>query len=397
MEEAVTNTNYAQSILCHLEEMKMQFDNSSRFAVGIFIVLVSLGAAYATLNNFSGRPASGSAGRLYEELNAAFAAHWKTRTGLDIKVEPARNKSGKPVHLTVDGLDIPALALSYDADKLHDKKRFIAPDLRQLLAQDFRTGPYPSAYTSTIVFLVRKGNPKELKDWSDLARPDIKVVTPNPKRSESGRWNYLAAWGYAMRQSGGNEQAAREFVTQLFANAEIVDYEGKKPGNSATAFVFRSMGDVLLTWENEAHLIAQNSGADKFEIVTPSISIVAEPTLSVVDAVAYVAYGKGARGVAVSYIDYLYTPEAQHIAARHYYRPRDPAVAARYEDRFPHLELFTIDEVSGGWRKAQKIHFARGGVFDQITGDVRNSVAVNGAIDAVLQISAMNDLFVLKN
>lgn len=368
--------------------------DSSRFAVGIFIVLVSLGAAYATLNNFPGRPVPGSVGRLYEDLNVAFASHWKARTGLDIKVEQARSISGKPVHITVDGLDVPALALSYDADKLHDKERFIAPGFPELLARDFRTGSYPSAYTSTIVFLVRKGNPKKLKDWGDLVRSDIKVVTPNPKRSESGRWNYLAAWGYTMRQSGGNEQAAREFVRQLFANAQTVDYEGKKPGNSATAFVFLNIGDVLLTWENEAHLIAQNSGADKFEIVTPSISIVAEPVISIVDAVAH---GKDARRVAASYIEYLYTPEAQHIAARHYYRPRDPSMAARYQDRFPHLELFTVDEVSGGWQKAQKAHFARGGVFDQITGDVPNSVALNGAIDTVLQISAMDNLFVLKN
>ena len=199
-----------------------------------------------------------------------------------------------------------------------------------------------------------------------------------------------------MRQSGGNEQAAREFVTQLFANAQMVDYEGKKSGNSAAAFVFRNIGDVFLTWENEAHLIVQNSGKDEFEIVTPSISIVAEPTISVVDAVAQ--GGKSARSVATaSYIKYLYTPEAQHIAARHYYRPRDPAVAARYQDRFPRLELFTVDEVSGGWQKAQKIHFARGGVFDQVTGDGPNSVAVNGPINNDLQISAMSNLFVLKN
>jgi sulfate/thiosulfate transport system substrate-binding protein len=351
--------------------------DSSRFAVGIFILLVSLGAAYATLNNFSERSA-GSTGRLYEELNAAFASRWKALAGLDIKVDQARSRSGKPINITVDGLDVPALALSYEVDKLHDKEGFIAPLSHELLAQDFRKGSYPSAYTSTIVFLVRKGNPKGLKDWSDLVHPDIKVITPNPKLSESGRWNYLAAWGYAMRQSGGNEQAAREFVSHLFANAYMVDYEGKKTGNSATAFIFLNTGDVLLTWENEAHLIVQNNGADKFEIVTPSISIVAEPPISVVDAVAH---GKGARGVVDSYIEYLYTSEAQHIAARHYYRPRDPSIAKRYEDRFPHLELFTLDEVSGGWQRAQKIHFAKGGVFDQITGDVPNSVAARGAID----------------
>jgi sulfate transport system substrate-binding protein len=198
--------------------------NTSHFAVGIFIVLVSLGAAYATLNNFPGRPAPGAAERLHEELNVAFASHWKTRTGLDIEVQQARSKSGKPVHITVDGLDVPALALSYDVDRMDDKERLIAPGPRKLLAQDFRTSPYPSAYTSTIVFLVRKGNPKELQDWSDLVRPDIKVVSPNPKHSESGRWNYLAAWGYAIRQSGGSEQAARGFVSQLLANAKAVDY-----------------------------------------------------------------------------------------------------------------------------------------------------------------------------
>ncbi len=357
--------------------------NTSHFAVGILIALVSLGAAYATLNNFPGRPAPRAAERLHEDLNVAFASHWKTRTGLDIEVEQARSKSGKPVHITVDGLNVPALALSYNVDRLHEKERFIAPGPRQLLGQDFRTSPYPSAYTSTIVFLVRKGNPKELRDWSDLVRADIKVVSPNPKRSESGRWNYLAAWGYAIRQSGGSEQTAREFVSQLFANAKAVDYKDEKPENSTTAFVLLNIGDVLLTWENEAHRIVQNNGNDKFEIVTPSISIVAEPVISVVDAVGN---GKGARGLA-SYIEYLYTPQAQHIAAKHYYRPRDRSVAARYEDWFPHLELFTIDEVSGGWQKAQKIHFARGGVFDQITGDASDSVAVKGAIDAALQIS----------
>ena len=346
--------------------------DSSRFAVGIFILLVSLGAAYATLNNFSERSA-GSPGRLYEELNGAFASRWKAWTGLDIKVDQARSRSGKPINITVDGLDVPALALSYEVDKLHDKEGFIAPLSHELLAQDFRKSSYPSAYTSTIVFLVRKGNPKKLKDWGDLARPDIKVVTANPKLSESGRWNYLAAWGYALRQSGGNEQAAREFVSQLYANAQMVDYEGKKPGNSTTTFVFLNTGDVLLTWENEAHLIVQNSGKDEFEIVTPSISIVAEHVTSVTEKAAH---GKGSPGVAASYIEYLYTPEAQHIAARHYYRPRNPSIAAGYEDRFPHLELFNVDEVSGSWQKAQKIHFSRGGVFDQITGNIPNSVAV---------------------
>ena len=346
--------------------------DSSRFAVGIFILLVSLGAAYATLNNFSERSA-GSTGRLYEELNAAFASRWKAWTGLDIKVDQARSRSGKPINITVDGLDVPALALSYDVDKLHDKERFIAARSHELSAQNFRKGPYPSAYASTIVFLVRKGNLKKLKDWGDLARPDIKVVTANPKLSESGRWNYLAAWGYALRQSGGNEQAAREFVSQLYANAQMVDYEDKKPGNSTTAFVFLNTGDVLLTWENEAHLIVQNSGKDEFEIVTPSISIVAEHVTSVTEKAAH---GKGLPGVAASYIEYLYTPEAQHIAARHYYRPRNPSIAAGYEDRFPHLELFNVDEVSGSWQKAQKIHFSRGGVFDQITGNIPNSVAV---------------------
>lgn len=356
--------------------------NNSRFAVGIFVALVSLGAAYATLNNFPGRSSAGSAGRLHEDLNVDFASLWKARTGLDIKVEQARNKSGKPVYITVDGLDVPALALSYDVDKLRDKERFIAPGHRELLAQDFLIGSYPSAYTSTIVFLVRKGNPKQLRDWSDLVRPGIKVVTPNPKGSESGRWNYLAAWGYAMRQSGGSEQAALEFVSQLFANAQVADYEGEKPKDLVTAFASPGIGDVLLTWENEAHLIVQNGGTDKFEIVTPSISIVAEPVISIVDAVAH---GKGARGAGASYIDYLYTPQAQHIAAKHYYRPRDPSVGSRYEDRFPHLELFTIDEVAGGWQKAQKMHFAKGGIFDRITGNKPASVATNGSIGAALQ------------
>ena len=345
----------------------------SRFTVGVFIVLVSLSAAYATRDNFSGRSAASPAARLHADLNAAFVSGLKARTGRDVKVGQARSRSGKPVHITADGLDVPALALSSGPGTPHDRETSAGAGPREFLAGDFEAGSRPSPYTSTIVFLVRKGNPKGVKDWDDLARTDIKVVAPDPKRTEAGRWNYLAAWGYALKRSGGDEQAARKFVRGVFADAETVNHEGRKPGPSA--FVFRNTdGDVLPVWENEAHLLVRNNGADLFEIVTPSASIAAEPAISVVDASGE---GSGARGAGASYLAYLHTPQAQHIAARHYYRPRDPQVAAGYENRFPPIAMFTVDEISGGWRQTEKKHFSRGGVVDQVIGEAPLSAAVN--------------------
>lgn len=332
--------------------------HKSPIAVIALISLVSLGAAYAALQTFSPGSAHDPTRELYADLNDAFAAHWKARTGVDINVRPAQSKSGKPIRAVLDGLNVTTLALSYDVDKLREKNRFIAPVWNQTLPQNMsHASPNASPYTSTIVFLVRKGNPKKLIDWDDLLRPEIEVVTLNPKISDSGRWNYLAAWGYALRQPGGGEVAAFEFVRKLFTNVR----------SPATAdFIERGIGDVLLTWENEAHLLIRQTSigeTDKFEIITPSASIVAEPTVSVVNAVAD---RNGAREVATAYIDYLYTPQAQDIAGKHYYRPRDARAGAKYANQFPSLELFTLDEVVGGWQQAQKIHFAKGGIFERI-------------------------------
>jgi sulfate transport system substrate-binding protein len=340
-----------------LEEIKMPFIKS-RIAVIVVISLVGLGAAYAALQTFSPGSTQDPTRELYADLNNAFATHWKARSGVDINVRPAQSRSGKPIRAVLDGLGITTLALSYDVDRLRETNRFIAPAWNQTVPQNMARSPlHASPYTSTIVFLVRKGNPKKLIDWDDLLRPEMEVVTPNPKISDGGRWNYLAAWGYALRQPGGGEAAALEFVTKLFANI-------RSP--ATTDFVERGIGDVLLVWENEAHLLIRQTsaeGTDKFEIITPSMSIVAEPTVSVVNAVAN---RNNAHEVAAAYIDYLYTPQAQDIAGKHYYRPRDAQAGAKYASQFPSLELFTIDEVVGGWQRAQKIHFAKDGIFERI-------------------------------
>jgi sulfate transport system substrate-binding protein len=258
----------------------------------------------------------------------------------------------------IDGLqaDVVTLALAYDVDALNKNGGLVPADWQKRLPQN------AAPYTSTIVFLVRKGNAKQIKDWSDLAKRGVEVITPNPKTSGGARWNYLAAWGYALRQNGGSEAAARDLVTKIYKNAKVLDSGAR---GSTTTFVERGIGDVLITWENEAFLALKELGATKLQLVTPSISILAEPPVSVVDKVVD---KRKTRAVATAYLEYLYSPEGQEIAARNYYRPRDPAIAQKYAQQFAEVNLFTIDDAFGGWNKAQTTHFADGGVFDQIYG-----------------------------
>lgn len=292
---------------------------------------------------------------LYQDYNAAFARHWKEKTGEVVSVKQSHGGSGKQALAVIDGLeaDVVTLALGYDVIALADKK-LIPDDWQKRLPHN------ASPYTSTIVFLVRKGNPKQIKDWGDLVKPGIGVVTPNPKTSGGARWNYLAAWAYALKQPGGSEETAKDYVGKLFNNVKVLDSGAR---GATTTFTERGIGDVLLAWENEAYLAVKELGPEKFEIVTPSQSILAEPPVSVVDKVVD---KKGTRKLAQAYLEYLYSPEAQEIAARHYYRPRDEKVAAKYAKQFGKVNLITIDAVFGGWQKAQKAHFAEGGSFDQI-------------------------------
>ena len=293
---------------------------------------------------------------LYQELNAAFARDWQAKTGDKVTVQQSHGGSGKQARSVIDGLsaDVVTLALAYDVDAIAEKGRLLPADWQKRL-------PHNSApYTSTIVFLVRKGNPKGMKDWDDLVKPGVSVITPNPKTSGGARWNYLAAWGYALKKNNGDEAKARELVAALFKNVPVLDTGAR---GATTTFVQRGIGDVLVGWENEAVLALKELGPGKFELVTPSVSILAEPPVAVVDKVA----GKrGTKAVAQAYLEFLYTPEGQGIAAKNHYRPRLESVAQKYAADFPKLNLFTIDEVFGGWQKAQRIHFNDGGVFDQI-------------------------------
>jgi len=293
---------------------------------------------------------------LYQEYNAAFVKYWKKKTGQDVKIEQSHGGSGKQARAVIDGLsaDVVTLALAYDIDMLYDFGKLIAKDWQKRL-------PYNSSpYTSTIVFLVRKGNPKGIKDWSDLVKPGISVITPNPKTSGGARWNYLAAWGYALEKNKGNQAKAREFVTKLYRNVPVLDSGAR---GATITFIQRGIGDVLLAWENEALLAVKELGKDKFEIIVPSLSILAEPPVAVVDKVVD---KHGTRKVAEAYLNYLYSPVGQEIAAKNYYRPRLKAVAQKYADQFPELKLFTINDYFSNWRTVQKIHFDDGGVFDQI-------------------------------
>jgi sulfate/thiosulfate transport system substrate-binding protein len=292
---------------------------------------------------------------LYQDFNAAFTKFWADSTGETVAIQQSHGGSGKQARAVMDGLeaDVVTLALAYDIDVIAGAG---------LIGADWQTRlPYNSCpYTSTIVFLVRKGNPKQIKDWNDLARPGVSVITPNPKTSGGARWNYLAAWGYALRQPGGTDATALDLVTRIFKNVPILDTGAR---GSTVTFVERGIGDVLIAWENEALYATQQLAPGEFEIVAPSMSILAEPPVALVDKVVD---RRGTRAVAEAYLRYLYTPEGQAIAAKRYYRPHMASVAAQYAAQFPTMALFTIDELFGGWAKAQRTHFGDGGVFDQI-------------------------------
>lgn len=292
---------------------------------------------------------------LYREFNAAFARHWQAQTGQHVIVQQSHGGSGKQARAVIDGLDadVVTLALAYDIDALA-ARGLVRTDWQQTLAHN------SAPYTSTIVFLVRSGNPQNIRDWDDLVRPGVTVVMPNPKTSGGARWNYLAAWAYALDQSGGDERAARDFVARLYRQVPVLDAGAR---GATMTFVERGIGDVLVTWENEAYLALAELGTDELEMVVPSVSIVAEPPVAVVDAVVD---RKGTRAVAEAYVAYLYSAEGQDMAARHYFRPTDQDVMARYTDRFAALRLLTVAEVAGGWYEAHDTHFADGGIFDQV-------------------------------
>jgi len=292
---------------------------------------------------------------LYQEINAAFAKYWKGKSGADVTINQSHGGSGKQARAVIDGLeaDVVTLALAYDIDAIAQAG---------LLARNWQTRlpDHSAPYTSTIVFLVRKGNPKGIKDWDDLAKPGVSVVSPNPKTSGGARWNYLAAWGYGLKTFGGDVEKTKDFVTRLYRNVPILDTGAR---GATITFVERGIGDVLIAWENEAILAEKELGKGKLEMVAPSLSILAEPPVALVDRIAA---KHNTKAVAQAYLEFLYTPEGQEIAARHYFRPRLKAAADKCAAQFPKLTLFTIDEVFGGWARAHKAHFADGGVFDQI-------------------------------
>lgn len=292
---------------------------------------------------------------LYQDFNKSFAAYWKKKTGQTVTIKQSHGGSGKQARSVIDGLqaDVVTLALGYDIDAIADSG-LLPRNWQRRLPQN------STPYTSTLVFLVRKGNPKRIKDWNDLARPGVSVITPNPKTSGGARWNYLAAWAYALKKNNNSQAAARAFVGNIFKNVPVLDSGAR---GSTVTFVERGIGDVLIAWENEAFLATKELGVGKFQIVTPSISILAEPPVTVVDKNA----GRhGTRAVSEAYLKYLYSPAGQAIAARHYYRPRLASVKAKYARQFPKVQLFTLSSIFGTWRKTQKTHFSDGGVFDQI-------------------------------
>src|SRR5512139_4137674 len=307
--------------------------------------------AETTLLNVSYDPTR----ELYSDFNREFARHWKARTGEKVSVRQSHGGSGKQARTVIDGLpaDVVTLALAFDIDKIAEKGHLLPANWQSRLPNN------SSPYTSTIVFLVRKGNPKGIRDWGDLARPGVSVITPNPKTSGGARWNYLAAWAWALKQPGGSAATAEAFLGKVYKNVPVLDTGAR---GSLTTFAQRGIGDVLISWENEAFLATKQLGKDKFEIVVPSLSILAEPPVAVVDKVAI---RRGTTAEARAYLEYLYSKEGQEIVAKHWYRPRDPEVAAKYASTFPQIKLVTIADF-GGWGKAQATHFADGGTFDRI-------------------------------
>jgi sulfate transport system substrate-binding protein len=295
---------------------------------------------------------------LYQEINAAFAKQWKAKTGVDVQISQSHGGSGKQARSVIDGLqaDVVTLGLAYDIDSIAEHAHLLPANWQTRLPDN------STPYTSTIVFLVRKGNPKHIKDWDDLVRPGVSVITPNPKTSGGARWSYLAAWGYALKKNNGDDKKAEEFVTRLYKNVPVLDSGAR---GSTTTFAQRGIGDVLLSWENEAFLALNELGKDKVEVITPAISILAEPPVAVVDKVAA---KHGTTELAKAYLTYLYSEEGQEIGAKNYYRPRSAQAFAKYANNFPKLQFFTVDELFGGWQKAQKRHFEDGGVFDRIYG-----------------------------
>lgn len=331
-----------------------RFTRRTAIALGLSVSLVGLSAAASAVEllNVSYDPTR----ELYKEFNEAFIKHWKAEGGEDVTIKQSHGGSGKQARAVIDGLeaDVVTLALGGDVDQLHKKSDLIPADWQKRLPDN------SAPYTSTIVFLVRKDNPKGIKDWDDLGKEGVEVVTPNPKTSGGARWNYLAAWGYALKKPGGNDETARDLVSRIYKNTKVLDSGAR---GSLTTFTERGIGDVFISWENEAHLATKELGPDKYDIVLPSISILAEPTVTVVDKVVD---KKGTRKVAEAYLNYLYSDEGQDIAGKNFYRPRNPKFAEKYKAQLLPIKLFTIDEVFGGWDKATEVHFKDGGVFDQI-------------------------------
>jgi sulfate/thiosulfate transport system substrate-binding protein len=334
----------------------MQYIRAGASLLAVVAVAALMGvrpaAAQQSLLNVSYDPTR----ELYAAVGKAFAERWKAQTGETIAIRTSYGGSGAQARAVIDGLeaDIVTLALAWDIDAIAERAHLLPIDWQRRLPDN------SSPYTSTIVFLVRRGNPKQIKDWDDLVKPGLKVITPNPKTSGGARWNYLAAWGYALKKDGNDPQKARDFVKALYANVPILDTGAR---GATMTFAQRRQGDVLIAWENEAFLAVNEFGKDKMEIVVPSVSILAEPSVALVDANVD---RHGTRKAAEAYLAFLYTPEGQELAARNFYRPRLAEVAARHADQFPQIPLFTVDELFGGWRKAQATHFADGGIFDQI-------------------------------
>jgi sulfate/thiosulfate transport system substrate-binding protein len=344
-------SNYRSKIKIESKEQHMKLKLFSLAALALAGGVAFAASRPATLLNVSYDPTR----ELYVEYNAAFAKYWEGKTGQKVNIQQSHGGSGKQSRSVIDGLpaDVVTLALAYDIDAIAEKGKLLPADWQKRFPSN------SSPYTSTIVFLVRKGNPKGIKDWDDLAKPGVGVITPNPKTSGGARWNYLAAWAYELNRSK-DEKKAQEFVARIFKNVPVLDSGARGATNT---FVQRGIGDALIAWENEAILGLKEIGKGEVEIITPSLSILAEPPVSVVEKVAR---KKGNEAVAKAYLEYLYSNEGQEIAARNFYRPRNDAIAKKYAQQFPNVKLVTIDEVFGGWQKAQKTHFAEGGVFDQI-------------------------------